>query len=68
VTSNASEPILFSRTKVQNPNQIRHSKGLPRATPNHVQNPRLLVPVDAKIGEDNISTEYSGAYAPHMEI
>jgi hypothetical protein len=56
VTSNAPEPILFPRTKIQNPNQIRHFRELQRATPNHVQNSRLLIPVDAKIDGNNTST------------
>jgi hypothetical protein len=47
---------IYFLTKVQNSNQIRHSKGLRRATHNHVQNPRLLVPIDAKIGRNNTST------------
>jgi len=56
ITNNIPEPILLSRTEVQNINQNKYPKRLQGTSPNHVQNPRLLVPVDAKISGDNIST------------
>jgi len=37
-------------------------------SPNHIQDPQLLVPVDAKIGGDNISTQYTAIYVSHIEV
>ncbi|KAH0944997.1 hypothetical protein HN011_008029 [Eciton burchellii] len=53
---------------IPNRNQTRYTKRLQRDTANHVQDPRLLVPVDAETGRNNTSTKYSVSDAFYMEI
>jgi len=67
-TSDIPEPILFPCTKIQNINQNRHPKRLEWTSSNHVQDPQLLVSVDAKISGDNTSIQNTTAYTSHGNI
>jgi hypothetical protein len=42
-----SKSNLFPHAEIQNHNQIGYPERLQRATTNHVQDPRLLVPINA---------------------